>query len=160
MTVYLYSIWSTTCTALWPTVTQKKTDEIDDDTGINISKLFAWPFTRNSGKYSQMKHSESFVETQNWPQMLIYWTKNCMIISKGLVISWLWLSLSHHFGHRSTQNVWQKYQILRVTLNHHISGLESAFDKISKPKIIYRTVASSSEGQNNSISCLDNSISC
>ena len=47
-----------------------------------------------------------------------------------------------------------------VTLNPHISGLEGAFDKIPKPKIIYWEGAMSPEGQNNSISCVNNSISC
>ena len=54
----------------------------------------------------------------------------------------------------------QKYQILRETLNPHISGLERAIDKIPKPKIIYWEVAISLKGQNNSISCFNNSISC
>ena len=39
-----------------------------------------------------------------------------------------------------------------VTLNPHISGLEGAFDKIPKPKIIYWEGDISLEGQNNSIS--------
>ena len=46
------------------------------------------------------------------------------------------------------------------TLNPHISGLERAFDKIQKPKIIYWEVAILPKGQNNSISCFNNSISC
>ena len=45
-------------------------------------------------------------------------------------------------------------------MNPHISGLERAFDKNQKPKIIYWEVAISPKGQNNSISCFNNSISC
>ena len=63
-------------------------------------------------------------------------------------------------GQRQGQNLRQKCQILMETLNPHISGLERAFDKIQKPKIIYWEVAISPKGQNNSISCFNNSISC
>ena len=48
---------------------------------------------------------------------------------------------------------WAKVSILLdgwgfTTLNLHISGLNIAFDKIAKPRIIYWTVAISLEGQN------------
>ena len=44
------------------------------------------------------------------------------------------------------------FEISMKTLNPHISGLERAFDKIPKPKIIYREVTISLKGQNNFIS--------
>ena len=45
----------------------------------------------------------------------------------------------------------QNRQILRETLKPHMSGLEKAFDKIPKPKIIHSEVAISLKCQNNSI---------
>ena len=55
-----------------------------------------------------------------------------------------------NFGHGSDFPTWSEVgtncrakvpKFLRETLNPHISGLERAFDKIQKPKIIYWEVA-------------------
>ena len=60
-------------------------------------------------------------------------------ISKGLVISWSWLSLTTLvIGYTKSR---AKVPNFMATLNLNISGLETAFDKIPKPKIIYWSVA-------------------
>ena len=60
-------------------------------------------------------------------------------ISKGLVISWSWLSLTTLvIGYTKSR---AKVPNFGATLNLNISGLETAFDKIPKPKIIYWSVA-------------------
>ena len=80
-------------------------------------------------------------------------------LAGGIVRDW------QIFGHSSNFSTWSELGTkskakVPIFIANFDSGLERAFDRIPNPKIIYWEVPISLDGQNNFISCLDNSISC